>query len=661
MHKIIEKQVNLEQHPQNWGAAPLLSENTKVVKGDLHANAVSLLNFATDIGAFDILEEDYEAFVAIYNKEIDNITKEDIDKVKQILANIKVPDSVKNGEICLIGDETADRGKNCLYILLVLFKLKSERIPYEILLSNHGSGFYMAYEKQIKGENPFTHESNFVNLLESVIPMINDNQATSAINLGKFIKKGITTADEVNYLVNTAYRPHLKVLSYSLSENNQEIMIYSHAPINMRIIENMADIIKRDFPELEMNYPVGRNPTAVELAQIIDKINQSLHIHLDSGKTLKTFLEKSRFWKGKNGVLKDLTNNKNLEYWDKCINELHGIIPDYIPNPADNFNDLLEKGIESYATRVFAQVLSQDNSPKTPEQKNELMGDIKESIRNGNVMIQVNGQKKRMIDHLNGIIKSGKNAMLKMEHYPFHAAIWTRAVAGNSQSFPDYVRNTAGHTQFIDTENTVCVDGSLGKNNGAQKNHQGISKIVIAQNYPQMDIEMDKDQGKEKEVAFVPPIVNLYQQAVVAPAAQQYHEENQEILRAIREYLTNSVYLNKSLFPAERMWVKEENTDVLDSLGIDYQFHKGGHFRAQHVLGSIADKYFQASLKEDGSVAIYRKNLADGRTDYDTNYALINGARSLRNEFAASGLFNGMIELKRQQDILEEIVARNVM
>ncbi|CAM2886692.1 Dot/Icm secretion system substrate [Legionella steigerwaltii] len=160
--------------------------------------------------------------------------------------------------IRLIGDEIADRG-NCDYFMFrILHMLRRNHCPLNILASNHGSEFIYAFEQFMAGH--------------SFAPpgYIGDVQIPSFWGLKLLLEHDIIRHEELTQLVNESYKPALKILDYTLSE--QGITLFSHAPIRFDAIQLMA-------ARLGVNYD---DSTASALAATIDQINHQFQFYVEN-------------------------------------------------------------------------------------------------------------------------------------------------------------------------------------------------------------------------------------------------------------------------------------------------------------------------------------------------------------------------------------------
>ncbi|MBL7481226.1 Dot/Icm T4SS effector Wip [Legionella bononiensis] len=275
-HQLISEQVDIYQFPDVCYPA---KENTQITIGDLHGNSMKLMFMLVKQGiTTNVTKEQYDKLTALYNKNVVDLTKQDIEEFNKIIAGI----TFNKTAITLIGDELADRGSNDYFTLKILEKLKEQQVPVKIIISNHSIEFLQACEKYetTKHFRP---------------PMLMDGHADSLVNLNTLVEKGIVSAEEVLKLAQNAYKPNIKAISYSLNEDSSEITLYSHSGIGLNILRGLAD---------QFNVPY-KDSSAVELAKTIDKINQKFQEHVQQG-TVHTLCPPDAMYAGYTGYT-DLT------------------------------------------------------------------------------------------------------------------------------------------------------------------------------------------------------------------------------------------------------------------------------------------------------------------------------------------------------------------
>lgn len=217
----------------------------QITIGDLHANAMKLIFLLIKQGiATNLSKKNYAELVRIYKLSVNDLTQADLNSFHNILNTLEFNNKVT---LRLIGDELGDRGSNDYFILKILEKLRLKKVPVEILLSNHGVEFIEASEQN--SFEPILLDCNW--------------HAPSMRDLNRLIEKKLVSKEEVQRLSNTAYKPTLKAISYSLNDDQSGITLYSHAPIDVNVIAMVAKKLKVPF----------NDDTAVELGKTIDCIN----------------------------------------------------------------------------------------------------------------------------------------------------------------------------------------------------------------------------------------------------------------------------------------------------------------------------------------------------------------------------------------------------
>lgn len=260
-HELISEQVNIDELPE-LDTQHQAKKGIQITIGDLHGNALKLMFMLIKHGiATNLKTTDYDKLVAIYKTNPDALTKEHLDEFNQILSKIKFGNQ---SLVRLIGDELADRGQNDYFTLKILEKLNEHKVPVEIIISNHSIEFIEACEKQ---DNFFAPRLEFVH-------------SQSMAKLQMLVEKNILTREEILAIANKSYKPTLRAISYSLSKDQKEITIYSHAGIGLNTIKTLAEKLKVEYID----------KTLIDLAQTIDRINAQFqeHVQNDTVNTLYT-------------------------------------------------------------------------------------------------------------------------------------------------------------------------------------------------------------------------------------------------------------------------------------------------------------------------------------------------------------------------------------
>lgn len=286
---------------------PYQLPRTEMTLGDLHGNAIKLLYSLTRHGVItNMTPIHYASLVRIYRLSADQLTRRDIACFNEIINGLKFN---KSCLIRLLGDDLADRGSNDYFTLKIIEKLIDEKVPIEILLSNHSIDFIYAYENVKKREErhswfEWPSFSGFSRLLSSTIPSrqaadINSkfilpdprdlppnniqqrqikflpkvlekkfHHADSLVSLHHLIRKKIVSKNVVENIYKK-YQRVLKAISYNIDKDRNSIVIFSHAPIDLKQIERIC---------LQLNVTYQDN-TIQHLAKSIDRINQKISMY----------------------------------------------------------------------------------------------------------------------------------------------------------------------------------------------------------------------------------------------------------------------------------------------------------------------------------------------------------------------------------------------
>lgn len=238
---------DLRRCPNTFLAEP----GSELTIGDLHGNAIKLIYFLIRQGVMELPEKPpsskqdiYQELTKLYLKA--ELTKQDINRFKSILQDSKFNTKLM---VRLMGDELADRGKNDWFTLLILQTLKEKGVPFEILMSNHSIEFLRFH----------------VTKDLSKCTIIQKNESRSFWNLIDLShKKEIVSLLDLHAVTESSYIPNLKLLSYTLDEENNEITLYTHALVGLETIKALA-------AQFSLPY---KDENVQALKQTIDKINE---------------------------------------------------------------------------------------------------------------------------------------------------------------------------------------------------------------------------------------------------------------------------------------------------------------------------------------------------------------------------------------------------
>ena len=234
---------NLAQCPQLVDGAPA----NHVSIGDLHGNALKLIYTMIEEGVIQLPDNSqYEVLRDIYYKKTTEITKEDLDRFKEIIDGATVNTQTA---VTLIGDELADRGQNDYLTLLVLKKLHGSKVDLDIMISNHSAEFIRDYDKR-----KFTGKAE-----------LGLGQGNSLVGMKVLIDRKLVEESEIRNIVENAYIPSTKAIGYTLSETG-ELTLFTHAPIGLETAQSLAKKFGVEYKEA----------TVEELIETIDLINQKV-------------------------------------------------------------------------------------------------------------------------------------------------------------------------------------------------------------------------------------------------------------------------------------------------------------------------------------------------------------------------------------------------
>lgn len=346
---------------------------SELVLGDLHANPIKLIYFLLAENCIKLKDKRMLRLAAIYQKGADNwLSLKDIANFNKRISKITLT-RTSLPRIILVGDELCDRGVNDLLVLLLFGKLSQIKLNYSILLSNHGYEFIKLWKKSTKrtlkaGKPPKakTKPCDSWDGLTNYIHTLALAETTSPDEPDNFKKMSY---EEINDLVENYYST-LKLLDYSLSLDGKSITIYSHAIINHRIIELIAN-------EFEVEY---HDHSAQALADTIDKINEFFLTKLQANK-LKKYFKKHESTTGE-----EIMNPFRMLIWNRSPDNLpekdsalqfpaiyvHGHIGQTTPFPGYiNLDSDLGKTLEEPAATDYIRLTTKNRS-LSPTEKIEL-------------------------------------------------------------------------------------------------------------------------------------------------------------------------------------------------------------------------------------------------------------------------------------------------
>lgn len=201
----------------------LADKGVQITIGDVHGNAIKPIFVTVKHGiARNMTEGKYQKFVQIYLRsfEEEGLSRADLLYFNWLLDSI---DFKSEATIRWLGDLLADRGGNDYLTLFILARLNKCGVKYEIILSNHDVAFIKNYEN-----------------VETDFYSSGTQPCFSMQRLQPLLDSWALDRADLNAVMRNDYLPFLKLISYTVNENNTSITIYSHAPIGLTNIDYMA-------------------------------------------------------------------------------------------------------------------------------------------------------------------------------------------------------------------------------------------------------------------------------------------------------------------------------------------------------------------------------------------------------------------------------------
>lgn len=256
---------DLKQYP-TCSISPELLEKLQVIMGDAHGDFLFVIYFLIEKGVLLLSKENYQSLVDIYYSE-GELTKKDLETVQKILKETKVQ---KVGLVRFLGDLLADRGKNDILILLLLFFLHKKGVNFKISFSNHDYMFFFYW-------------------LLKISKIKQDEEYYGSYNrMYSLIEKGIISIKMIQQILETAYVPYVDLFSLSFGKKIQQkapVEYYTHGKVDF-------DEIKGALEECGLP-PFEGKPSLKELCEAINKINTTLRFILLNPKWFFSFFKKN--------------------------------------------------------------------------------------------------------------------------------------------------------------------------------------------------------------------------------------------------------------------------------------------------------------------------------------------------------------------------------
>lgn len=225
-------------------------------EGDLHGNAIRLLEalyyyrfLKVDQGAL------YENIVTCYSLICEKACSKFNKHMIALLRSLKFEKSDMLSR--WIGDIIADRGANDTFNLILFDKLIDSGANVRVLLSNHD----IEGMKCLLGAKDINEVNKRIE--ENQGFFAHKTQGQSFLNMIASIKNKEISFEEVQAMSNK-YFSKILLLDYSIDSNNR-LEIYSHAPINLKMLADLGEQFQVPYPGDESGHKA--------IMAFIDKIN----------------------------------------------------------------------------------------------------------------------------------------------------------------------------------------------------------------------------------------------------------------------------------------------------------------------------------------------------------------------------------------------------
>lgn len=229
---------------------------TVIVHPDLHGNYMHLVfRLIKQAVMGNITASEYAEWVTLYQKNANQLSRSDLKRNEEIAHHATFRQDIR---LIFLGDEVKDRGSNDLPILNMFKILHDNKVPFDILFSNHGLEFLYAYENDLPlGSTRYGEK--YVAFFQS------------AQQLQVLLDRGLVKRDDVIKLVECCYKPHIKLLEHLETMNGHYLL--SHARIGLQAVERAA---------ASFNLPYLGN---THLGQMIHQINTAFQRYVKTNTT----------------------------------------------------------------------------------------------------------------------------------------------------------------------------------------------------------------------------------------------------------------------------------------------------------------------------------------------------------------------------------------
>ena len=266
------------------------SNHYTAATGDLHGNAILLLQFLIREGVLEISNEDYQEFIKIYLTNPKNYPPNTRKILDAILNRCQFHPN--RTSLIFIGDIFSDRGSNDGITAEIFLLLKKHHINYRIIPSNHDLEFWLKLQLAEQCIPEFEKDKEFIETLKknpdaknyvfaSVYKKdhtLTEPFAASSHGLADSIINGFTTHERICEMILTAYIPSLTFIPYRII-NEDEIVLFTHAPAGLEYIESLIQSLNSDLEKLQRPRIVLDLSSVHTFAKTLDHINESLRVY----------------------------------------------------------------------------------------------------------------------------------------------------------------------------------------------------------------------------------------------------------------------------------------------------------------------------------------------------------------------------------------------
>lgn len=237
---------DLDPHPPS-------ALKTELTIGDPHGNAIKLWYvLLREKVLTNIKKSDYARLLAIYKTPVEKLTEKDLDEFKSILKKARTHPSAVS-LVRIAGDVWCDRGENDALTAFVLKQLDTLGIPLKAIAGNHDIAFRGACKTPTKERPVFEFGESH----------LKEGQDRSMHNLKTLLEKFPKYSDEIAECIKNYYASSIKLLDCTVASDGKSINLYTHAPIGLNTIREIAKKLGVDF----------KSSTPYELKESIDQIN----------------------------------------------------------------------------------------------------------------------------------------------------------------------------------------------------------------------------------------------------------------------------------------------------------------------------------------------------------------------------------------------------